>query len=264
MRNIEEIAWDLCELYYKTKPPINKNGNVLYYMAGSLATPPFICADSMQEIMVDNGKIIGMGSIYDIPVEAKNNFSQFRRQINDTDYVYVSGEPSKAFIYNLYDIIPDFDKISSKGKSVLHISDPRDCELGINLVKLTSNGKSIIVPNPIDIIGFKLLQTIGHIQTIQNTTQKLIDEERKKKIIDKQLGDYSRCLLDLQPLISAVSSIYPIETISSRLSEMLVGKEKLDLDILAQIKRDITTSNNQNANDNINMIFESINKSKKL
>lgn len=45
---------------------------------------------------------------------------------------------------------------------------------------------------------------------------------------------------------------------------MLVGKEKLDLDILAQIKRDITTSNNQNANDNINMIFESINKSKKL
>ena len=45
---------------------------------------------------------------------------------------------------------------------------------------------------------------------------------------------------------------------------MLVGKEKWDLDILAQIKRDITTSNNQNANDNINMIFESINKSKKL
>lgn len=45
---------------------------------------------------------------------------------------------------------------------------------------------------------------------------------------------------------------------------MLVGKEKLDLDILAQIKRDITISNNQNANDNINMIFESINKSKKL
>ena len=45
---------------------------------------------------------------------------------------------------------------------------------------------------------------------------------------------------------------------------MLVGKEKLDLDILAQIKRDITTSNNQNANDNINIIFESINKSKKL
>ena len=45
---------------------------------------------------------------------------------------------------------------------------------------------------------------------------------------------------------------------------MLVGKEKLDLDILAQIKRDITTSNNQNANDNINMIFDSINKSKKL
>lgn len=43
MRNIEEIAWDLCELYYKTKPPINKNGNVLYYMAGSLATLPFIC-----------------------------------------------------------------------------------------------------------------------------------------------------------------------------------------------------------------------------
>ncbi len=176
MRNIEEIAWDLCELYYKTKPPINKNGNVLYYMAGSLATLPFICADSMQEIMVDNGKIIGMGSIYDIPVEAKNNFSQFRRQINDTDYVYVSGEPSKAFIYNLYDIIPDFDKISSKGKSVLHISDPRDCELGINLVKLTSNGKSIMVPNPIDIIGFKLLQTIGHIQAIQNTTQKLIND----------------------------------------------------------------------------------------
>ncbi len=111
-----------------------------------------------------------------------------------------------------------------------------------------------MVPNPIDIIGFKLLQTIGHIQAIQNTTQKLIDEERKKKIFDKQLGDYSRCLLDLQPLISAVSSIYPIETISSRLSEMLVGKEKLDLDILAQIKRDITTSNNQNANDNINNI----------
>ena len=174
--NIEEIAWDLCELYYKTKPPINKNGNVLYYMAGSLATLPFICADSMQEIMVDNGKIIRMGSIYDIPVEAKNNFSQFRRQINDTDYVYVSGEPSKAFIYNLYDIILDFDKISSKGKSVLHISDPRDCELGINLVKLTSNGKSIMVPNPIDIIGFKLLQTIGHIQAIQNTTQKLIND----------------------------------------------------------------------------------------
>ena len=119
MRNIEEIAWDLCELYYKTKPPIDENGNVIYYMAGSLATLPFICADSMQEIMIDNGKIIGMGSAYDIPIEAKNNFYQFRRQINDTDYVYVSGEPSKSFIYNLYDIIPDFDKISPKGKSVL-------------------------------------------------------------------------------------------------------------------------------------------------
>ena len=33
-----------------------------------------------------------------------------------------------------------------------------------------------MVPNPIDIIGFKLLQTIGHIQAIQNTTQKLIDD----------------------------------------------------------------------------------------
>ena len=56
MRNIEEIAWDLCELYYKTKSPIDENGNVIYYMAGSLATLPFICADSMQEIMIDNGK----------------------------------------------------------------------------------------------------------------------------------------------------------------------------------------------------------------
>ena len=30
MRNIEEIAWDLCELYYKTKPPINKNTLFLF------------------------------------------------------------------------------------------------------------------------------------------------------------------------------------------------------------------------------------------
>ena len=75
------------------------------------------------------------------------------------------------------------------------------------------------------------------------------------------MNDYGKCLLDLQPLISAVSLIYPIETISSRLSEMLIGKEKLDSDVLVQIKRDIT-SNNQNANDNINIIFELINKSK--
>lgn len=71
MRNIEEIAWDLCELYYKTKPPIDENGNVIYYMAGSLATLPFICADSMQEIMIDNGKIIGMDSIYDFLLKQK-------------------------------------------------------------------------------------------------------------------------------------------------------------------------------------------------
>lgn len=263
-RKIENIAWDLCELYYRTKPPVDENGNIIYYMAGSLATLPFICADSMQEIVVEQERVIGMGDNYTIPSEAKDNFSQFRRQINDTDYVVISGGPSKSFVFNLYDFIPDFDKISPKGKDVLHISDPRDCELGINLVKLNYNNRSIVVPNPIDIIGFKLLQTVGHIQLIQKTPQKDFEEERKHKIISKHLSDYNKCLQDLNPLINAVCLIYPIETISSRLREMLVGKEKLDLDILAQIQKDITTVNNQNNNEIVNTLFEFVNKNKTL
>lgn len=261
-RKIENIAWDLCELYYKIKPPVDENGNIIYYMVGSLATLPFICADSMQEIVVDKGKIIGIGDDYTISSETKDNFSQFRRQINDTDYVEVSGGPDKSFILNLYDIIPDFDSISPKGKSVLNISDPRDCELGINLVKLNYNNRSIVVTNPIDVIGFKLLQTVGHIQFIQKTVQKDFEEERKKRIISKHLQDYSKCLQDLKPLINAVCLIYPIETISDRLREMLTGKEKLDLDILSQIQTDMTI-NNQNNDENVRAVFESISKQKK-
>ena len=78
------------------------------------------------------------------------------------------------------------------------------------------------------------------------------------------MSDYNKCLQDLNPLINAVCLIYPIETISSRLIEMLVGKEKLDLDILAQIQKDITNVNNQNNNENVNALFESVNKNKKL
>ena len=267
-REIENIAWDLCELYYRTKQPFDENCNIIYYMAGSLATLPFICADSMQEIFVEQERVIGMGDTYTIPSEAKDNFSQFRRQINDTDYVAVSGAPSKAFIFNLYDVIPDFDKISPKGKNDLHMSDPRDCELGINLVKLNYNNRSIVVPNPIDIIGFKLLQTVSHIQIIQKTTQKDFEEERKQKIISKQLSDYNKCLQDLNPLINAVCLIYPIETISNRLREMLLVKGKLDLDILDQIQKDITTvnnkNNNKNNNENVNSLFGSVNKNQTL
>ena len=260
-RKLENIAWDLCELYYRTKSPVDENDNIIYYMVGSLATLTFICADSMQEMLIDNGKIIGIGDIYSISSEAKENFSQFRRQINDTDYVCVSGEPSKSFIFNLYDVIPDFDKISPKGKAVLNISDPRDCELGINLVKLNYNNRSLIVPNPIDIIGFKLLETVGQIQFIQKTKHNTFTEERKQKIISNHLQDYNKCLQDITPLINAVSLIYPIETIVSRLREMLIGKDKFDLDILNQIQKDVK---NQNNNDRFNAVFESINITKKL
>lgn len=31
MRNIEEIAGDLCCLYYENKPPINNNGGIPIY-----------------------------------------------------------------------------------------------------------------------------------------------------------------------------------------------------------------------------------------
>lgn len=76
------------------------------------------------------------------------------------------------------------------------------------------------------------------------------------------MQDYSKCLQDLKPLINAVCLIYPIETISDRLREMLTGKEKLNLDILSQIQTDMTI-NNQNNNENVHAVFESISKQKK-
>lgn len=100
-------------------------------------------------------------------------------------------------------------------------------------------------------------------QFIQKTNEKNFEEERKQKIISKHLQYYSKCLQDLTSLINAVCLIYPIETISSRLREMLEGKEKLDLDILSQIQTDMTI-NNQNNNENVNAVFESIGNAKKI
>lgn len=57
--------------------------------------------------------------------------------------------------------------------------------------------------------------------------------------------------------------IFPLAIGTYGLGEMLVGKEKLDLGILSLIQKDVTI-NNQNDNENVNIVFESIGKAKKL
>ena len=97
MRNIEQIAWNLYCLYYENKPPINSNGKLEYYLARSLATLPLLCAEKIQDIILDeNNNVIGVTDPIEIDDSIRTILQNYRRKIHDADYVFVKSEPSKV------------------------------------------------------------------------------------------------------------------------------------------------------------------------
>lgn len=241
MRNVEEIAWDLCCLYYDNKPPINNSGQLEYYLAGSLATLPLLCAEKIEDLIIDeNGFVIGISNSTEINEPIRNIFQKYRRKINDTDYVPVKSEPSKiGLIDKVNTEISDINELSDLGTNVIHISDPREQNCGYNVSLIYFNGKRIVIPSPIDIISFKLSQSVGRKKAIQK--RQLMEQSVKNdKIIKKHNDEYLKQIRDFIPLTIGVSKLYSLDTIVMRMREIMESENNFDYQILIQIKEDLS------------------------
>ena len=140
MRQIEEIAWDLCCLYYDSKSPINSDGELEYLLVGSLATLPLLCAEKIEDVILDeNNKVVTIENCQEIDEHTRLIFQKYRRQIHDVDYVEVNSGPNKAGVIHGISSIQDIDRISSLGQRVINKTDPREQECNYNLCRLTYN-----------------------------------------------------------------------------------------------------------------------------
>lgn len=238
MRQIEEIAWDLCCLYYNSKSPINSDGKLEYFLVGSLATLPLLCAEKIEDVVVDEkNNVVSIENCQDIDESTRLIFQQYRRQIHDVDYVSVNSEPNKGGVIQELPSIHDLDTLSSVGQRVIHVSDPREQECNYNLCRLTYNGRQIIIPSPIDIVAFKLCQCVGRKRNIAKWSLKNNDE-RSERIIRKNTEEYFKQIRDIIPLLIGVTNLYPIDRISSRMREVLESSNDLDFDILNDVTND--------------------------
>ncbi len=238
MRPIEEIAWDLCCLYYSSKSPINSDGKLEYFLVGSLATLPLLCAEKIEDVIVDeNNKIVTVENCQEIDEPTRLIFQQYRRQIHDVDYVAVNSEPNKSGVIQGLSSITDIDTLSSVGQRVIHVSDPREQECNYNLCRLTYGGRQIIIPSPIDIVSFKLCQCVRRKRAIAKW-RSMSDDERAERIIKNNTEEYYKQIRDIIPLLTGIVNLYPIDRISYRIREVLESSSDLDLDLLTDIKND--------------------------
>lgn len=241
MRNIEEIACDLCSLYYDSKPPINSNGELEYYLAGSIGTLPLLCAERIQGLILDeNNIVIGVDEPIEIDNSVRTIFQKFRRKINDLDYVSVKSVPNKKGVIDKIDTeIPDIGELSDLGKMVIHKSDQREQNCGYNVSIVYFKDKKIVITSPIDIIAFKLDQCIRRKKHIKEK-QLLEQTEKTIKIINTNKEEYLKQIRDFIPLAIGVSKIYPSEQIIMRMKEIIESENSLDYQIIEDIKTELS------------------------
>ena len=238
MRPVEEIAWDLCCLYYSSKEPINLDGKLEYFLVGSLATLPLLCAEKIEDVIVDeNNNVVSIENCQEIDEQTKLIFQQYRRQIHDVDYVSVNSEPDKSGVIQGLPSITDIDTLSSIGQRVIHVSDPREQMCNYNLCRLTYGSRQIIIPSPIDIVSFKLCQCVGRKRNIAKWSSKSNDE-RAERVIKKNTEEYYKQIRDIIPLLIGITNLYPIDRISYRIREVLESSNDLDFDLLNEIMKD--------------------------
>ena len=238
MRPVEEIAWDLCCLYYSSKEPINSDGKLEYFLVGSLATLPLLCTEKIEDVIVDeNNNVVSIENCQEIDEQTKLIFQQYRRQIHDIDYVSVNSEPNKSGVMQGLSSITDIDTLSSVGQRVIHVSDPREQICNYNLCRLTYSGRQIIIPSPIDIVSFKLCQCVGRKRNIAKWSS-MSNDERAERIIRKNTEEYYKQIRDIIPLLIGIANLYPIDRISYRIREVLESSNDLDFDLLNEIMKD--------------------------
>lgn len=259
MRNVEEIAWDLCCLFYENKPPINSNGELEYYLAGSLATLPMLCAERIQDLVVDeNGVVVGANEPVDIDNSVRTILQSYRRKINDSDYVFIKSSPSKVGLVDKINTqITDMSDLSDLGTNVIHISDPREQSCSYNVSVIYFKDKKIVIPSPIDIISFKLSQCVGRKKVIQKR-QLMEKSEKNERIIQKNSEEYLRQLRDFIPLTMGVSKLYSAETIVARMREIMESENNFDQQIIEDIKSDLSDY------PQITELFDGLNKGRKI
>ena len=259
MRNIEEIAWDLCCLYYESKPPINCSGELEYYLAGSLATLPLLCAERIQDLVIDeNGVVIGTNEPIAIDDSIRTFFKSYRRKINDADYVFVKSEPNKTGLVNKINTeIHDMSELSDLGTNVIHISDPREQSCSYNVSVVYFQDKKIVIPSPIDIISFKLSQCVGRKKAVQKR-QLMEHSEKNERIISKHNEAYLKQLRDFIPLAMGVSKLYSLENIVARMKEIMESENNFDHQIIEEIKTDLSQY------PEITALFDGLNKAKTI
>ena len=239
MRNVEDIALDLCSLYYDSKPAINSNGELEYFLVGSLATLPLLCADSIEDVVLDDSnRVISFENKQVIDEQTRNTLRLYRRQIHDVDYVSIKSEPNKGEVVRQVNDIKDIAELSSIGARVINVSDPREQNCKYNLCRITCGERQMIIPSPIDIISFKLSQCVGRKKLISKWKAKEQDE-RTMRVINKNLEEYMKQIRDIIPLINGIVNLYSADQIASRMAEILTSENKNDLDILNEIKTDL-------------------------
>jgi len=259
MRNIEQIAWDLCSLYYENKPPINSRGELEYYLAGSLATLPLLCAERIQDLIVDgNGVVIGANEPIEIDDSVRSIFQNYRRKINDADYVSVKSDPSKiGLVDKINTEITDISELSDLGTNVINMSDPREQSCSYNVSLLYFEGKKIVIPSPIDIISFKLSQCVRRKKAIQKRLL-LENSEKNERIINKHKDAYLKQLRDFIPLAMGVIKMYPLDNIISRMKEVIESESNFEPQIIESIKSDLSDCSE------IVELFDGLNKTMKI
>ena len=239
MRNVEDIALDLCSLYYDSKPAINANGELEYFLVGSLATLSLLCADSIEDVILDdNNKVVSFENKQEIDEQTRNIFKLYRRQIHDIDYVSIKSDPNKAGVVKNIDSIKDIEELSSIGAKVINVSDPREQICKYNLCRITCGDRQMIIPSPIDIVAFKLSQCVREKKNISNWEAKE-QNERTSRVINKKKGEYAKQIRDIIPLINGIVNLYSPEQIATRFMDILVSEKANDLNLLNEVKKDL-------------------------
>ena len=233
MREIENIAWDLCCLYYSCKAPIDSNGKLNYFLAGSLAILPLLCADKIEDVIVDeNNMVVSIENCQQIDENTRNIFQQYRRKINDVDYVAVSSRPAKkSDVVDGLSTIKDIDILSSLGERIVHQTDGVEQTCNYSICRLTYGDKQIIIPSPIDSVSHKLRQCVIRKMMSKN-------RQRDEKFLKENNEEYYKQIRDIVPLLTGISNLYSIDRISYRIREILESSNYLDFDILSDIKKD--------------------------
>lgn len=204
LRSASDFAHELTAKF----PQVDANGNINYYLAGSLAT--MLLIEGGGKMVPTKGTALPSfepANAVSIPEAGMNHLSTFIRKIGDLDYLPLKDYAKQEVKLGKGGAGPAFDELTPSARDVFKesrdgskvMADPVASKGDHTGVAIEVGGKTFYIANPIDALAYKLI----------HAAESFGSNESKVPTMNK----------DFSALLNGLESVYPRETLVNAVSD---------------------------------------------